>query len=105
MLPRNKPKWYNSFSCLQTDVCYETRQSLVRVNTCPENEAAFNERLQEKKCDEYPKCQGKALFYHCVRENEHTLVEVCAPNQQILGKQYTKVKIQRTSSIMVFQSC
>lgn len=79
--PRNKRKRYNSSFCLQTDVCYETKRSLARVNTCPKNGAAFNKRLLEKKCDEYPKCQGKALFYHCVRE--HTLVEVCAPNQHI----------------------
>lgn len=69
----------------ETDVCYETKRSLARVNTCPKNGATFNMRLLEKKCDEYPKCQGRALFYHCVRENEHTLVEVCAPNQHILG--------------------
>lgn len=77
---------YLSF-CLQKDVCNETKHTLLRVKTCPENETAFNERSQAHSCDEYPKCQGKALFYHCVRGNGDSLVEVCAPIQYIIGKQ------------------
>lgn len=69
----------------EKDVCNETKQTLVRVKSCPEDETAFNERSQAQNCDEYPKCQDKALFYHCVRENEDSFVEVCAPNQYIIG--------------------
>lgn len=68
------------------DICSETNNTLEEVNACPENESALNKRSQAKMCETYPKCQGETLFYHCVRINEHTLVEVCAPNHTVIGK-------------------
>lgn len=98
MLPKNKSKQarYNIFIWLQKDVCNETKHTIVRVKTCPENETAFNERSQAKQCYRYPKCHGKDLFYHCVRENVDSLVEVCVPNQHIIGKQNKTMKIDFT---------
>lgn len=71
----------------------ETNLTLDEVNTCAENETAFNERSRAKMCDNYPKCQGEQLFYHCVRINNYTLVEACATKHKIIGKQNPNVKI------------
>lgn len=50
-------------------------------------------------CDNYPKCQGEQLFYHCVRINSYTLLEACAPMHKIIGKQTPNVKITNYISI------
>lgn len=83
----------------QEDTCLEANLTLDEVNTCAKNETALNERSRAKMCNNYPKCQGEQLFYHCVRINNYTLVEVCAPMHKIIGKQNPNVKLTNYFSI------
>lgn len=68
----------------QEEVCHEANATLVIVQSCPENDIIYQERSKGKMCESYPKCLGEPLVYRCVRSKE-SLVEVCAPNRQIIG--------------------
>lgn len=69
---------------LKEQVCHGTNTTLRLVERCPENYTMFQESSKKKMCEQYPKCLGKPLVYHCVRTKDN-LVEVCAPSDPIVG--------------------
>lgn len=69
---------------LKEQVCHGTNTTLRVVERCPENYTMFQESSKKKMCEQYPKCLGKPLVYHCVRTKDN-LVEVCAPSDPIVG--------------------
>ena len=55
------------------------------------NKSAFEQRIREKKCDEYAKLQNCTdplkFLYHCViNEYNNATIEVCAPEYIINGE-------------------
>lgn len=68
----------------EEDVCKETNKTIERLENFPVSYTIFQERMQQKKCDNLPKCNGEVLVYHCVRYKDD-LVEVCAPRRLITG--------------------
>lgn len=68
----------------EEDVCKETNRTIEPLQNFPVSYTILQERMQQKKCDNLPKCNGEVLVYHCVRYN-HDLVEVCAPRRLITG--------------------
>lgn len=68
----------------EEDVCKETNKTIEPLQNFPVSYTILQERMQQKKCDNLPKCNGEDLVYHCVRYN-HDLVEVCAPRRLITG--------------------
>lgn len=68
----------------EEDVCKETNKTIEPLQSFPVTYTIFQERMQQKKCENLPKCNGEVLVYHCVRYNDD-LVEVCAPRRLITG--------------------
>lgn len=67
--------------------CINANETIWYVATCPENKTSdsFIERSDRKNCSQYQSCNGKPLYYHCVRYKGR-LVEVCSERTQISGK-------------------
>lgn len=74
----------NRYVDLQDQICKDTRITVQKVESCPENDTHFHERSKMKNCDSYPQCEGEPLAYHCARYKEY-LVEVCTPLKFIRG--------------------
>lgn len=76
------PRWRNN---AEDQICKDTRITVQKVESCPENDTHFQERSTMKNCDSYPQCEGEPLAYHCARYKEY-LVEVCTPLKFIRGQ-------------------
>lgn len=72
---------------LQETNCVNATDTIEYVPICPESKTSdsFKERSERKNCSQYQSCNGKQLYYHCVRYNK-TIVEVCSEKGIIIGK-------------------
>uniref|UniRef100_A0A8W8JJG0 Uncharacterized protein n=1 Tax=Magallana gigas TaxID=29159 RepID=A0A8W8JJG0_MAGGI len=68
----------------QEEICHGTNITINVVQKCPENAKTVQMRIIERKCYQYPKCDGEVLVYHCTRFLNN-LIEVCSPNGLITG--------------------
>lgn len=69
---------------LQENVCIVSLITMKVVDGCPRTKNTLQMRLQSKSCIDFPLCKSEPLVYHCVRY-EDGLVEVCAPEGDIIG--------------------
>lgn len=73
-----------TFKFSQEEICHGTNITINEVQKCPENAKTVQMRIIERKCYQYPKCDGEVLVYHCTRFLNN-LIEVCSPNGLITG--------------------
>lgn len=88
--------YYNNIVFLYLKVteernCPFSRETVVRVDSCPMNKTAVERRKEIKNCQakaKYQNCTDLTKFqYHCVlNEYGNALVEVCAPVYIMNGK-------------------
>lgn len=74
--------------------CLWSKQTVDKVDSCPMNKSAVEQRIREKNCDAYAKLQNCTnplkFLYHCViNEYNNAIIEVCAPVYIINGKLIT----------------
>ena len=71
---------------LAADSCPVSRNTVRKVESCPETQKEWMENAERMKCETYAsQCDepGK-LKYHCVIDASGGLAEVCAYEQKIL---------------------
>ena len=83
--------YYLSLQVFGKNNCPWSTLTVEKVDSCPLNKMAVNERKERKNCEALAKRQNctepKYFSYHCVmNENEDALIEVCAPVYYIAGK-------------------
>lgn len=82
-----KHAYFTTLHLLQETNCVNATDTIEDVAICPESKTSdsFKERSERKNCSQYPSCNGKQLYYHCVRYNKR-IVEVCSEKEIIIGK-------------------
>ncbi|XP_078319806.1 uncharacterized protein LOC111100623 [Crassostrea virginica] len=67
--------------------CNESLQTVQKVLECPTNLTAYEAAAKQKNCSSFDADTCHSFQYHCVlSEDFHSLVEVCAPSLNIIGK-------------------
>lgn len=67
------------------EICSGTKETLQKVNACPDDYLTFLDRNKRMNCSRFPHCNGHGLFYHCVKFEDKP-AEVCAPRSVITGE-------------------
>lgn len=67
--------------------CINASDTLEYVKNCPGSKISdsFKDRSERKNCSQYQSCNGKQLYYHCVRYNK-SIVEVCSERVTLTGE-------------------
>lgn len=60
-----------TFKFSQEEICHGTNITINVVQKCPENAKTVQMRIIERKCYQYPKCDGEVLVYHCISQQPH----------------------------------